>query len=689
MSGQQNTNRLAFITHHSSFIIHYSSFIIISLMLFLFSANFLLAQFPTQGPGGFGNPGGFGQQRPGQLQLDSVQEEIKRDTFGVYRFFVKNPFHETTYADTLITDYLYQHDPTRQRQWDYMHLGISGSAAQPIVYQPILRRGFHLGWHQYDLYLKTADDIPFYRHQTAFTNVGFNQVGDQNNSFFTAQFSRNFGKGFNASIDYQRNSQRGNTTLFTHQDLRNTTFGANFWFKGPKGRYNAYLTLVNNKLERQENGGLVNETLTLGGNLATPAQAEVFLEQGRSRYQHEELQFTQYFQLNRLGKKDTNNVDSLPLVAVKGKQVYQVAHSVSVQNIFSRYNDEETALLSTYYRNFNTDSRGVRNYVGHLKIENQFRLLTYRSQGPLVGRVRQESGLLELGLVHAYHRIELEARDSSLNEVFATGRWDLQPLPAVDLRLNAKLGLLGNIGDYQASGEINFKLGKLGQLNGKATNQLYSPTLIQREFWVTQQAVWRNDFKKTLESNLQAMLNIERFQVEVGAAYHLINNLIYFDTSGFARQSAKPVSILQLSLKKNFVLWRIHFDNQAILQNTSEDVLRLPQFFGKHSLYFEGKLFRVLNTRVGFDLRYQAAYQADYYMPLTGQFQLQDRRIVDFYPAADVFAAFQVTKFRAFFKLENLTRYIYPQSQLFYQTSFYPMPPSSGFRLGLRWLFVD
>jgi Putative porin len=208
-------------------------------------------------------------------------------------------------------------------------------------------------------------------------------------------------------------------------------------------------------------------------------------------------------------------------------------------------------------------------------------------------------------------------------------------------------------------------------------------------FGFTQQRVWNNDFKKTLETNLEAALNIERFQVEVGAAYHLINNLIYFDTTGYARQSGKPVSILQFFVKKNFVLWRIHLDNQVILQKSSEDIVRLPQYFGKHSLYFEGKMFKVLNARIGLDVRYQAAYRADYYMPLIGQFQLQDKRMVDFYPAADVFAAFQVTKFRAFFKLENITRFIYPQNQLFYQTSYYPMPPSSGFRLGIRWLFLD
>jgi hypothetical protein len=96
----------------------------------------------------------------------------------------------------------------------------------------------------------------------------------------------------------------------------------------------------------------------------------------------------------------------------------------------------------------------------------------------------------------------------------------------------------------------------------------------------------------------------------------------------------------------------------------------------------------VLNTHIGVDVRYQTSYYADYYRPLTGQFELQNKRVVNFYPAADVFGSFQVTKFRAYFKMENITRYI-AENKLFYQTSYYPMPPSSGFRLGIKWFFAD
>lgn len=641
------------------------------------------AQIPGQRPGTFGPTNG--RPAPGTPEIDSLQEEVAKDTFGIYQFFAGNPFYETAYADSSLNQYVHQYDPARRRTWDYMTLGLAGSPAQAIVYEPILRRGFDIGMRQYDLYTKDAGQVPIYRMQTAFTNVEYAQLGDQNNGFFGAQFASNFGKGFTLSLDFNRQNQNSTTTLFQRQRLRSNTLGLGMWFKSQNQRYNGYLTLVNNKFERQENGGVRDSIFTGEGQFSTPQNARIFLSGARSRYQMQEARFTQYFQLNRFGKSDSLSTDT---IAVKGKQVYQVAHSISLQNVLSRYSDVELSGLGGFYVPFQKDSRGIRHFLDYQKIENQFRILTFQSQGPLVGRVREEGGLLEVGLVHALHRIQQEPRDSTLNEVFLQGKWRLSPVPLLDLNLSAQFNILGNIGDYQLMGEMDFKLGKLGVLKGKAVNQLYSPNLMQREFWVTQQPVWRNDFRKTLETNLQASLVLDRWGLSLGAGFNLFNNPIYFDTSGLVKQTNRAVSIIQFWIQKNFVFWRLHLDNQLALQSSSDDIIRLPGIFGKHSLYFQGTLFKVLKSRIGFDLRYQSEYYADYYFPLTGQFQLQDTRIVDFYPAIDAFGAFQVTKFRAFVKWENLSQLIFGE-QLFFQSSYYPVPPSNGFRIGIKWFFAD
>ena len=148
-----------------------------------------------------------------------------------------------------------------------------------------------------------------------------------------------------------------------------------------------------------------------------------------------------------------------------------------------------------------------------------------------------------------------------------------------------------------------------------------------------------------------------------------------------------PISIGQLIVEKNFNLfWNLHFDNLFALQQSSQEVLRLPTFFGKHSFYYAGKWFRVLDVKLGVDLRYNEAFRANYYNPISGQFQLQDEQTIPFYPAADAFFLMKVTRFRAFFKWENGTAAFL--DDYFYQTALYPYH-RAVFRIGINWRFLD
>ena len=131
----------------------------------------------------------------------------------------------------------------------------------------------------------------------------------------------------------------------------------------------------------------------------------------------------------------------------------------------------------------------------------------------------------------------------------------------------------------------------------------------------------------------------------------------------------------------------MHLDNVFTAQTASEDVIRLPSIYSKHSLYYSDKWFKVLLVRFGVDLRFNTSYFSDYYNPLTGQFQLQDTQETEFYPSLDAYFSMRVNKFRAFFKWENFSN-IWITDRLFYQTAFYGHRNGS-FRLGIEWRFID
>jgi hypothetical protein len=638
---------------------------------------FLVLLLPCVGTMGqrpdFGGQGNFNPPPRGQQGAQPIQQEQQEpDTFPVFYVFSEDYGRVYPFRDTLLDNWLHQYDAVRRREQDYKNLGIPGSAHQALVYAPRLRRGFDPGLHQYDLYMLPASRLPFYKIQRAFTNVGFNRGSEQTNGGFSLQFSRNFANGLNISIDYQRLSHTASSTLFPNQRGRNTAFGIGFWVQGKSGRYQAFFAFSDNKFEHDDNGGILEEPVREGA-FFTPNTTPVNLRTAGTRQRHQEFLYTQYY---ALGRQAGDSIQG-------SKRQLLLSHQIGFRGSTYKFFDPAPATDAAYYGGFQTDSRGVRHFLSHDKLENQIKLIATGSDKHTDDRFP-----LELGIVHTMHRIGQEPLDSSLQEVFLRGNIAIQPLKNIRLRGEAYLGILGSAGDYQVNASLAGTLGKHLLLYAELTNQLYSPTLIQEQLFVTQIPVWQNTFDKTLETNLSGKIFFPSLKLELGAAAHLINNLIYFDTAAIARQVATPVSVGQVFIRNTFRFWKIFLDNQVTLQAAGQDVLRLPALFGKHSLYFQGTIFKVMESRLGIDLRYASNYYSDQYFPLTGQFHLQDREQILFYPQVDVFFNMKVTKFRAFVKWENLSSVLLG-GELLYQVPGHPWPPVSGLRLGFKWRFTE
>ncbi|MDX1665721.1 MAG: putative porin, partial [Saprospiraceae bacterium] len=238
---------------------------------------------------------------PGETSFPTrSQEEYVEviDTAGVYYFFADNPFEETRYSDSLLNDYFHQYDPVRNRRLDYAHLGYLGSAHQPIVYEARERMGVDIGFHQYDLYLTRAADLPFYRLNKAFTNLAYYQGSEQSDSYFKGQFSRNFAGGINLSLDYKRISQLGDLNRYPREDARNTALSFGLSYESPNRRYRAFAAYAFNTIEQEDNGGIESvpeDDIQFG----SPNSAEIFLEAAETRHLHRELTYTHHYILPR------------------------------------------------------------------------------------------------------------------------------------------------------------------------------------------------------------------------------------------------------------------------------------------------------------------------------------------------------------------------------------------------------
>jgi len=707
-------------------------------LLILFAALPLYGQFPGQGGlGGFGGGGGGSAQ-----EQDAYVELI--DTFGIFYFFADNPNEEKIFADSFLTGFQ-NYNPVRQRDFEYANLGNPGSPARPLFFQPTFRKGFDVGLHQFDIYHITKKNTPYYRLQFPLTRAGYSQYGKDNLSF-QGEYSRNFSDGISVAVLAYRTNHLGQ---YQNQRARNTAFANNWWYHDKKGKYDAFLALNSNSNVHQDHGG-VDPTSLVPPFINSPVTISVLRgsDQANTRHTHREFTYTHYYKLigaqpvqptqgpgglppslsrDSLSRpplakpRDTLPSDTLrndtivsqfgQMVTLEGdtiggtkvapytppppplldnergppKRAITLGHQISYGSRRYRFSDTQPDTLF-YDKQFVTHNGGIRHAIHHQKLENDFKISTYKLRNQ-DKKVREQRDFLEAGLTHTIHFVDQETKRQTLNNLFLHGRFNFNPRNRLKIQTYLHYGFLANLGDYRAQGTMEYKLPTLGSLEVGLVQQAYSPSLIAEQFYISEALVWENDFNKIFETSLKVTYRLPKFKLEVSGQYHLINNYLYYDVEKLPQQTGAAISVGQLMIKKDFKFWRFHLDNTVILQQTSNDVLRLPQLLTKQSFYYAGFLFkRALFSHVGVDFRLNDDFRSDTYFALTGQFHLQNGRIARAYPLVDVFVNFKVKEFRFFVKYENIIKPWYPV--LYNQTIGFP-ENFNAIRFGVSWRFLN
>lgn len=647
------------------------------LISFLLTGSFAVAQFPGGGGGGF-NPASVGQNRGGAPASDKPPA---RDTSEVIYFYLDNPGQDYVLQDTVLEPYFLQYDLIRRPALQYGHLGIPGTAAFPLTSRIEYRRGFDVGLHQYDLYRITPEKIRYYKVEQAYTRAAFSQGFTQQETTFGAEFAREFAGNFTLSFDYRRTA---NTGFYENQFAQNSALAVNGWVHSDSDRYRAFFNFTLNTNDHLENGGLSSVPQNAAGNRDTidnPVLAQIFLSaaaNAQNRYAERGLFFKHFYKLNR------SKTDSL----LSASRAFTLIHEASYARNTYKYTDAVPVNETDFYGAFVTDTRGLRHYIKHQKIENTVALSTFKTQPGAEKNTTIQKDLLELGLMHRYNFVEQEPEEITLHEVFATVRWQIAPGDRLRLDTYAHLGLLGSPGDYRAAGNLSFNLGKLGLLTATATQQLTRPTLVQNRFFTTQREIYSNDFRKSLSTEIGGSYALPRWQFKGEVSYQLLNNYIFFDTLGMPQQADAAISVGRLTIEQNFKLGSLRSENRVTLQRASTGAIRIPPVYGVHSLYVAGNVFKgAMYAKLGFDLRLNAPYQPYAYQPLNGQFILQNRQTVAWQPITDVFLALKVKKFRFLARYDNFIPEL-NRRDYFYQAADYSVP-YGYFRFAIAWQFVD
>lgn len=613
------------------------------------------------------------------------------ETNEVYYFYPDNPEQIYQFTDTLISTQFFQFDPARNGEFDYASLGSVGGPLQPLFYQWEDRSGSRAGINIFDPYLKKESDIKFYTKSKAFSDFYYSQGVEQNDHVFRGDFGRSFDNGIKVSVKHDRLIHSLNNAAlplngqaFTpYPSAKNTSFLTGLAFQKPGGNYQAFVTYAHNEINQLYTGGIINnDTITtliddiiqsadtLDVGISIPSFIED--ESARLRYRMREVALSQSFTL--AGKKDSTAVTS---------RVFNINHKVKYSSDLYRFSD--VVANEDYYGDLVTDDRGLRVILNQNAWNNYFGLNTVRLKDGV--EVPSTLGDIRLGVRHQYARFDGEGYERIFNNVFVEGSWKVNPISQLTLDIFGQLGVLDNIGDFRLKAAANLDLGKLGVLQGLIRQQRYDPSMYAQQNLVTQVPVWDNDFDKSFNSELGFKYLLPKQKLEAGLSYFLLDNHVYYDATLNPAQKNGAINLLQLYLKKDF-RWNIfHLENVVMVQQSTDEVIQLPDWWSRHSLYAQRKIFNnIMLARFGLDLRLNAPYFANGFNPALGQFFVQSEREVDLYPAVDVHFGFVVETFRIFLKMENINSLL--TTDVFYQIPYYPQK-ELAFRFGLSWRFLD
>lgn len=611
------------------------------------------------------------QQSPGGPPTPPPARAVP-DTTPLLYAYAQSPERSQPVGDTLPDAQFRQYNPTRKQAVDWGNLGNLGSAARPLFFQSAPRRGFDLGYHAYDLYRLDADDLRFYHNTRSFSEVYFSQGRTQFDGMLNARFGRTFAGGTNLSVDYRTINNKGQ---YRYQRDKHNTLGIGLWV--PLGeRYDGFLIFCNNIQRQQENGGIVSDTVFGGGDLSGPTAAEIRLpdQHAVTRDADQTLQLTQHLRFAGAGRDQT------------GKRVLRATHTLAWTRERFKFSDSPLDKDRAFFHPlFLTDLRGLRHYLHLHRIDNTLWLSTFKAK-----QKGRPSDVLAAGLRHSHFRLQQEPRaDSTFSNLFAAGQITLTPSERFAFSAQGDLGLLNNFLEYQLQGSLSLSLGKFGQLRGSVLSQRRPPSLIQQRLYVSRRPVWANSFQKPVENTLSATYALPWAGIEISARTHLVSNYLYFDAQGLPQQIAAPLQVGQVLATANFHFGPFHADNTVALQrNNRPEVLRLPAWFTRNSLYYSGRLFKKrLFLESGVDFRTNADFRPDAYHPLLNQFHLQDSLTQPTYLWMDLFASFKVQSFRFFFRYENIANW-WDKETVWYQTARHPQPFGSV-RFGIAWRFMD
>ncbi len=635
-------------------------------------------------------------------------------------------------------NYNFHDNPIFREDVNATWLGVSGSPAQLYNYFKRQEIDNAIFYTPYQLYTYTPENLPQFNTKTPYTELDYygtlfaNKEKEESN--IRIRTTQNITPELNVLLEYHRYGSRG---MLKNEDTdnRNVVMAANYTGK----KYLMHTGYIYDRIERGENGGVV-DTKMIRDTVLDPRELDVYLNDARNSLKRNTLFLDQTYRIpfTFLDKDYRAKKMEEKLRQIKRDSIMATGDSLAI----ARYNEMEAERLereaelaassdtlktdittafighSSEYSVFRkkytdkiTDAYGKEFYDDRfyinptqsqdslrvMKFENRFfiRLQPWKSDG-IVSKLDVGVGDKLAGYYSFKPSDYIQGRSNVLqNSAYLYAGAQGQYRKYLEWDAFGKYSFLGyEINDFTIKANAIFKVYPFRkdrqsplQLKAHFETSLKEPDYYEQHLF-TNHYKWDNDFGKISTTKVEGTLSIPRWKLDASFGYALLDNNIYYDTLGIVRQNAKPMSVMTASLRKDFKVWKFHFDHRLLFQLSSDkDVMPLPMLGLNLRYYAEFVVVKnAMTMQIGANGTFTTKWYAPAYNPVLGVFHNQNKEEFGNCPYIDAFVNVQWKRVSVFLKAVNLNMGWPNESADYFSAAGY-IAPQRAFKIGITWPF--
>ena len=568
-------------------------------------------------------------------------------------------------------NYTFNDYPFMKEDVGATYLGIIGSPV--VTYDFFKRRSVDKVsfYEPYETYSYSPSTLPMYNTKTPYTELAYwgtllahteNEEAD-----IHVLTTQNILPELNLMLEYDRYGANG---MLLSEDTDNRTFVAAGNYIGR--RYQAHAGYIRNSIRKSENGGIV-DNFWIRDTTVGSREIAVHLNDADTRvvkntyFLDQKLRIPMTFLTDLIRGRDTTAADGG--FDRDGTTAF-IGHSSEFSTFRKIYSDKigtnDRIGRDFYNDNFFIHPTQSNDSLRVMKLENKVfvQLQPWAADAVL--------STLDVGIGNRIRKHYLfrpegwlyRPSDVTWNSTYLYGGVGGQLREAVSWNAQGYYTFLGQeINDLGLSADASLNLYpfRRHRKSPLSFSAHFETTLEEPDFYVqhyySNHYKWENDFGKISTTRLEAKLSVPHWDLEATAGYALLGNNIYYDTLGIVRQNVSPMSVAKFSLMKNFTLGKVHFDNRALVQLSSNPaVMPLPLAALNLRWYFQFNIVSadIMKMQIGANVLWTTKWNAPAYSPALGQFHNQNKeQFGGGSPYVDAFVNVQWKRATVFVKLVN------------------------------------